>query len=98
MEESMQDSLEFQREYYTESGFTDISISEIQHGMIGGFQAAWIEYHVSDTEGNKASGFDVYIQIDEEHGCILDMYSLFGTEEVSSDLLMKCFEIYLIEQ
>ena len=66
--------------------------------MIGGFKAAWFEYQVSDANGNKASGYNAYVQIDKDHGCVLDMYSLFGSEEVSLDLLMKCFDLYLIEQ
>lgn len=97
MEENMEYSREFQQEFYIDSGF-DIEISEVQNGMIGGFKAAWFEYHVSDANGNKASGYNAYVQIDKDHGCILDMYSLFGSEEVSLDLLMKCFDLYLIEQ
>ncbi len=97
MEENMEYSREFQREFYIDSGF-DIEISEVQNGMIGGFKAAWFEYQVSDANGNKASGYNAYVQIDKDHGCVLDMYSLFGSEEVSLDLLMKCFDLYLIEQ
>ncbi len=93
MEENLEASREFQQQYYTSSGYTDITISEIQYGMINGFQAAWIEYHASDAEGNQASGFNAYVQIDDKHGCILDMYNLFGAEEVSLDLLMKCFQL-----
>lgn len=97
MEEYMEYQSDYQRNYYTEAGYTKVDIGDVRHGMIGGHQAAWLEYEASDTYGNRASGIIAFAQIDEIHGCVLDMYSLFGTEEVSEELLMKCFETYLIE-
>ena len=97
MEEYMEYQSDYQENYYTEAGYTKVNIGDVKHGMIGGHKAAWVEYEASDADGNKANGIIAFAQVDEIHGCVLDMYSLFGTEEVSEELLMKCFDTYLIE-
>lgn len=96
-EEHMEWEIDYQKEYYEESGYTDVVIGDVQQGIIGGFSVYWIEYSASDNSGNNAGGIIAYAQLDEEHGCALDMYSIYGSDEVSAELLMKCFDMYLIE-
>lgn len=96
MDEYMEWEAEFQKEYYDEVGCT-LEMSEIQTGIINAHKTSWFEYLAEDDMGNKSQGIIAYAELDEEHGCVLDMYSIFGIEEVTEDLLYECFDLYYIE-
>lgn len=99
VEEYLELGAEYQSEYYSEeSGYSDLTIGELQHGMINGRQASWIEYTAKNSYGNLVRGYIAAANIDGEHSCVMDLYSLYGTEEVNLDLLYQCFDMYLIEQ
>lgn len=88
---------EFNKEYYTEYGYKNVEISEIKSGVINGHSVAWFEYSAVYDETEKATGIVAYAKIDDYHACTLDLYSFYGTEELSEELLYECFDFYLIE-
>lgn len=93
--EYLQEAVEYQEEYYTESGYPDFTIGKIETGIINGYTVSWMEYRASDGV-NKANGILAYAQIGD-HGCVLDIYSIYGSESVSEELLKQCFQMKLIE-
>lgn len=88
---------DFNREYYTEAGYQNVEVSEIKSGIINGHPVSWFEYSAAYDEGEKANGIIAGAKIDDEHICTLDIYSFYGTEELTEDLLYECFNFYIIE-
>lgn len=88
---------DFNKEYYIEYGYKQFDISETKYDVINGHSVAWFEYSAVYDETEKATGIVAYAKIDDTHGCTLDLYSFYGTEELSEELLYKCFDFELIE-
>lgn len=96
-EEFLEWKADFNKEYYTDYGYKNVEISEIKSGVINGHSVAWFEYSAVYDEKEKATGIVAYAKIDDTHACTLDLYSFYGTEELSEELLDKCFDFNLIE-
>ena len=96
MEEYMESEADYQKQYYEGAGYK-LEMGELQRGVINTHSACWMEYCATDDAGNRSQGIMAYAKLDDEHGCVLDMYSLWGEEEVTVDLLYECFDLYYIE-
>lgn len=95
-EEYLSWEADFNREYYTEYGYRNVQITETKTDRINGYQVSWFEYSAEYDAMQKAAGIIAYARLDEYHACALDLYSFYGTPELSEELLYDCFNLDII--